>query len=301
MNIEHARRIIFYAVEKTKPRWGQYDEHWNKIDEVFIRRGYEQGGFEAWIFAELLKQYNIFSIEKIGQILEKHKKNTKYDRRFAGSLGSPFYRDMESGAYGSEGKKFYNAIKVFRDDKGKAGAWFWNKLWQMLVCCNYLKSNYDASFSHFLKKKCAEFKQLPHIQDPDFLSITPDEWQKFKISEKPWNELYGIGESVFDFIVGDIKEAKFVAGSYKLDSANLHFLKITGITALLHDINRENVTAFLSGLKLPYTLREVNKGIYTYCSETEAINFGFCRNKEKCEECEVNDICEKRFDYRNVA
>ena len=72
MNIEIAKRIILYVVKKTEWRWRQYDEHWDKIDEVFIRRGYEQGGFEAYKFAELLKQYKIFSIEKIGQILEKY-------------------------------------------------------------------------------------------------------------------------------------------------------------------------------------------------------------------------------------
>jgi len=72
MNIEIAKRIILYVVKKTEWRWRQYDEHRDKIDEVFIRRGYEQGGFEAYKFAELLKQYDIFSIKKIGQILEKH-------------------------------------------------------------------------------------------------------------------------------------------------------------------------------------------------------------------------------------
>jgi hypothetical protein len=295
VNNKNAKKIINYVVENTKVRWQNYDEYWEKIDEVFLRRGYEQGGFRAGKFAEILRSEGMLSIEKIGLILDNKKDEIGYNRTFAGSFGSPFYRDMESGAYGGEGKKFYNAIKVFRDEKGRAGAWFWNKLWQMLVCCNYLKNNYDASFSSFLKKKYAEFKQLPQIQDPDFLSITPEEWQKFKRSKKPWNELYGIGENVFDFIMGDIKEAKFVAGSYKLDSANLHFLKITGIAGLLHDINRENVTVFLSGLTLPYTLREVNKGIYTYCSETEAINFGFCRKMKKCEECAVNDVCEKIF------
>jgi len=291
MNIENARRIIFYVVEKTKPRWGQYDEHWNKIDEVFIRRGYEQGGFEAWIFAELLKQHNIFSIEKIGQILEKHKNITKYDRRFAGSLKSPFYKKMKTGEYGEEGRKFYACIENF---KGKPGAWFWSKLWQMLICFNYLKNKYNGSFAYFLKKKYVEFKHLNHISDLEFLSTDPEEWKWFK-SKEPWKELYGIGENVFDFIMGDIIEAKFAKNSYKLDSANLHFLKVTGISKLLNNLDRENVVNFLKRLGFSYTLREINKGIYTYCSETEAKNFGFCRNRIRCGECEVDDVCEKNF------
>ena len=65
---------------------------------------------------------------------------------------------------------------------------------------------------------------------------------------------------------------------------------------MLNDnINRENVVNFLGQLDVPYTLREINKGIYTYCSETESVNFGFCRDKIRCKDCEVNEICEKNF------
>lgn len=292
MGIQQARRVILYVVKKTKSRWSQYDERWADIDSVFIRRGYEQGGFEAWKFAELLKKESIFSIGKIGLILDKYGGNTKYDRKSAGSLISSFYRDMKNGVYGEEGEKFCSCVDKF---KGKPGAWFWNKLWQMLVCCNYLKNNYEGGFSYFLKKKYAEFKNMLMVSDDDFLKISSEEWEKFKMDIKPWNELLGIGENVFDFIIGDIVEASFVKDSHKLDSANSYFFKVTGISELIPELEREKVVIFLKNLCLPYTLREINKGIYTYCSETEAKNFGFCRNRMKCIQCEVNDACKKNL------
>lgn len=299
MDIDKAKKIINYVVERTKPRWQQYDEYWDKIDEVFIRRGYEQGGFEAWKFAMLLRNEDIFSIGKIGLILDKYRGNTKYDRGSAGSLKGSFYQDMMNGVYGEEGEKFYKCVDNFG---GKAGAWFWNKLWQMLVCCNHLKNKYEGSFSYFLKKKYAEFKKTPMPSDDDFLKISFEDLEEFKKDVKPWEELYGIGENVFDFIIGDIKEAKFVENSYKLDSANIYFLRITGIYKLLHNnLKRENVVNFLKQLDLRYTLREINKGVYTYCSKTESDNFGFCHDKEKCSECEVNDICEKNFNQRETS
>lgn len=292
MDIQRAKRIILYVVEKTKTRWSQYDEHWCDIDNVFIRRGYEQGGFEVWKFAELLKNECVLSIEKIGMVLERYRDDKRYDRKFAGSLESVFYQDMKNGKYGEEGVKFCRCIKNF---KGKAGAWFWNKLWQMLVCCNYLRKNYESSFSYFLKKKYAEFKKISMVTDNDFLNMDPGEWEKFKRGAKPWKELLGIGENVFDFIVGDIAGASFVKDSYKLDSSNSYFFKVTGISELIPGPKREQVVIFLKDLCLPYTLREINKGIYTYCSETEAENFGFCRNRSKCSQCNVNDVCEKNF------
>ena len=243
MNTEQVKKIIDHVVEKTKPRWKQYDEDWDKIDEVFIRRGYEQGGFETWKFAELLKNQDIFSIEKIGLILDEYKGNTKYDRAFAGFLKDSFYKNMTNGVYGEEARKFYKCIEDF---KGKSGAWFWNKLWQMLLCCNYLKNEYRGSFSYFLKKKYADFKNIPTISNDDFLKISLDEWEEFKGAKQPWKELSGIGENVFDFIIGDIKEAEFVRISYKLDSANLHFFKVTGISRLIKNLNRENVVSFLN-------------------------------------------------------
>lgn len=45
-------------------------------------------------------------------------------------------------------------------------------------------------------------------------------------------------------------------------------------------------------IDLPFSLREINKGIYTYCSKTESENYGFCRNQNKCKMCNVQNICE---------
>jgi hypothetical protein len=294
MDIRKAKTIITYVVNTTKIRWQQYDEKWEEIDSVFLSRGYEQGGFEAWKFAEYLKKENIFSIEKLGLILDNYKGDIKYVRIFAGSFISPFYQDLKNGLYGDIGKKFYKCVNNFH---GRAGAWFWSKLWQMLVCCNHLKNDYNGSFSYFLRKKFAEFNKVTTIHDSDFLSLDEKLWKEFKKVKKPWKELYGIGENVFDFIIGDIVEAKFVKNSYKLDSANLYFLKVTGIDKLLNsNLNRENVINFLLWLNIPYPLREINKGIYTYCSETESGNFGFCRSKQKCSYCGINNICEKNLD-----
>jgi len=294
MDLEKAKRIILYVVEKTKPRWDQYYEDWENIDEVFLRRGYEQRGFECWKFIELLKEQGICSINSIGQILDKldEQKDRKYDRTFAGSLSSPLYQKMKNGECGIEGYKFYKCVENY---KGKGGMSFWQLLWWMLVCCNYLKNNYNGSFSYFLKRKYCEYKKISDITDSDFLNIPPGDWEQFKKDKKPWEELYGIGENVFDFIFGDIKQAKFVMNSFKLDSANMYFLETTGISKLIENLNRENVVNFLKKLNLPYTIREINKGIYTYCSETESQNFGFCRDRRKCDECKIHDICEKNF------
>jgi len=298
MNIEKAKTIILYVVEKTKPKWEKYDEDWDNVDEVFIRRGYEQGGFECWKFAEQLKKHGIFSINSIGQILDNLDKEKcsgkKYDRAFAGSLLKPLYQNMKCGECGAEGCEFYKCVEDF---KGNKGLMFWKLLWQMLVCCNYLKNNYNGSFSNFLKSKYCEFKKISKITDSDFLSISPEDWEQFKKDKKHWKDEYlsGIGENVFDFIVGDIKQAKFVMNSFKLDSANEHFLKTTGISKLIENLNQVNVVNFLKKLNLPYTIREINKGIYTYCSKTESQNFGFCRNRRKCDECKIYDLCEKNF------
>ncbi len=292
MDKDKAKKIIEYVVSVTESRWRNFQFHWKDIDQVFIQRGLEQGGFESRKFTELLEKQDIFSIEKIGKILDNNKEDIKYNRLYAGGLNSPFYEKMKNGVYGIEGKKFYMCV---RDFEGRRGYKFWQILWYMLVCCNYLKKNYQDSFSYFLKKKYAEFKNKKMVSDDEFLKISSEEWEKFTSLTKPWNELYGIGENVFDFIIGDIVEANFAKDAYKLDSANCHFLKVTGINKLIKRLERNEVKKFLKMLSLPYTIREINRGIYTYCSETEANSFGFCRKEEKCKECEVNTLCEKNF------
>ena len=301
MNVEQAKKIILYAVEKTNPRWSEYDDswEWKNIDNVFIRKGYEQGGFAAFEFNELLKKKGISSIDKVGTILMKYNGGKKYSREYAGSLNTKFYRELRNRKFGEEGYDFYECVKDFLEKKvGNPGGWFWIKLWQMLICCNYLKKNYRASFSYYLKKKYAEFINMPKITDDKFLSITLENWEQFKKDKKPWGELYGIGQNVFNFIIGDLKDANFVEvvkDSYKLDAANQHFFKVTGIDKLIDEFNGDGIIVFLKQLNLPYTIRQINTAIYDYCSKTEAEKFGFCRDIKKCMECTVSYICEKNI------
>jgi hypothetical protein len=86
-----------------------------------------------------------------------------------------------------------------------------------------------------------------------------------------------------------------VENSYKFDSANQHFLKVTGISQLIVPFEKVPTSSFLKELDLPFSLREINKGIYTYCSKTESINYGFCRDRSKCLDCRVNAICNKEI------
>jgi len=189
---------------------------------------------------------SIFSIEKIGTILDKYDGITKYQREFAGSIEHPFYIDLKDGKYDKEGQMFYKSIKEF---KGKAGQSFYRLLWWMLICCNYLKTNYKSSFSYYIKKKYAEFVRIKEVSDEELKKISIDDWEELKKKKQPWNELYGIGPNVFDFIIGDVGDLKFLESSYKLDLSNKHFIKVTGIYK--GEITRENVINFIKGLKLP--------------------------------------------------
>jgi hypothetical protein len=302
MDREQAKKIILHVVKETEPRWKLYDVEWNEIDDIFIQRGYEQGGFHCPRFClSFLEQKGIFSTDKLGSILTNYgvsQYNRKHRTEYAGSLNAPFYLELQDGKYGKEGQAFYVCVNDYlKTNSDKCGRFFWIKLWQMLICCNYLRERYQASFSYYLKKKYTEFTHLNSISDSEFLSIDSEDWACFKRLKRPWDELYGIGENVFDFIMGDVMGATFVKNSYKFDSANIYFLKLTGISKLLNNLSREHAVIFLKGLRLPYTLREINKGLYTYCSKTEAETFGFCRNRIKCENCAVNDLCEKNFGY----
>jgi hypothetical protein len=139
------------------------------------------------------------------------------------------------------------------------------------------------------------FKQHPRLSETEFLSIKDEEWLSFLESAKPWKHLRGIGVNVFDFIIGDVVEAQFARDSYKFDSANEYFLTVTGIASLIMPLERGTVIDFMRSLRLPYTLREINKGVYTYCSLTEAENYGYCRSFWKCQECNVKDICNRHL------
>jgi len=299
MNKVIAEEIINYVVSKTEPLWNQWiNLSYSNLDEIFMKSAYEQGGFAAWAFYDLLISEGINSINDLGNILELYKGEKKYLRIEKGSLESPFYLDLKAGLYGVYGKKFYNCADKFLNEKlGNPGAFFWVKLWQMLVCCRDLKQNYHSSFKYYLKKKYSDFINIPVVSDNDFYNVDNNNWERFKKEACPWDELYGIGDNVFDYLVRNIEEFKFNRDAFKLDSANIHFFNVTGIAKLFDINNKVSLIKFLKGLKLEknYNLKEINTGIYSYCSETEREKFGFCRSKEKCVECGVNSICKKNF------
>ena len=291
-----AESIIRNAVESTKPRWSQYDQTWKNIDLIFILHGYEQQGFQIFKMRPVLEDLKILSIDRLGNILLKYPHNRKYDRKFAGSLNSEFYLELQKGIYSEEGKLFVEAIRIFLNKKiGNPGRIFWKLLYQILQACSYLKQNYSSSFAKYIISKFASFDNKLNISEIDFLNITVTEWELFLTKVKPWKELMGIGPNVFDFIIGDISEANFVKNSYKFDSSNQYFFNVTGIDKLIVPFDRETTITFLKNLDLTFCLREINKGIYTFCSKTESTNYGFCREPYKCKMCKVENICNMNF------
>lgn len=106
-----------------------------------------------------------------------------------------------------------------------------------------------------------------------------------------------------DLVDDNGEDREFVKDSYKLDSANIKFLNVTGICK---EPEHDAVVEYIKSLELPYTIRQVNKGIYSYCSKTalrevqkkiyegNPKNHGFC-HPNRCKECNVGDICEKDF------
>lgn len=292
----HAREIIENAVESTKPRWSQYGESWQNIDIAFIMRGYEQQGFQFFKMKPVLEDLKILSIDSLGTIQLKYPDKRSYHRQFAGSMTSEFYKDLQKGICGREGQLFAESVRTFLDQKmGSPGRTFWKLLYQMLQACTYLKRHYSSSFAKYVIAKYASYARKQNISDNDFLNMSVSEWENFLIKAKPWSELMGIGPNVFDFILGDTIEAQFVVNSFKFDSANQHFFEVTGISRLIIPFDRDTTAIFLKTLGLPYTLREINKGVYTYCSKTESANYGFCRDLHKCKDCKVEPICEKKF------
>ncbi|NOX56868.1 MAG: hypothetical protein GXP27_20990 [Planctomycetes bacterium] len=296
MDTVQAEAILINAIEKTRPRWEQYNESWSNIDTVFIVRGYEQQGFQMFKMADLLEERGVLSIERLGVILCRIPHAGAYDRQFAGSLSSELYSRLRNGACGQEGSRFEDAIREFLGRKiGSPGRTMWKLLYQMLQACSHLRTRYSSSFANYVLCKYAHHVGRGHVSDNDFLSLTPSAWQSFLKVMRPWNELAGIGPNAFDFIFGDITEAVFARDSFKFDSANRHFLQVAGISALIQPFDREETIRFLKSLALPYTLREINKGMYTYCSITEGHNYGFFRNPARCVLCDVRDICAKNF------
>lgn len=291
-----AKTIIQNAVELTKPRWSQYDQSWSNIDIIFIYHGYEQQGFQIFKLKPVFEDHMISSIDCLGNILVKYPHKRNYDRQFAGSLTTEFYLNLQKGVCGSEGKLFVDAIRKFLDQKiGNPGRTFWKLLYQMLQACAFLKKNYSSSFATYVISQYATFTNKKNLTENDFLNTTVSEWELFLTKAKPWTDLMGIGPNVFDFIFGDIIEAQFVENSYKFDSSNQHFFTVTGIAKLIVPFDRDATSIFLKDLKIPFNLRELNKGVYTYCSKTESSNYGFCRDRNKCKICKVEGICDKIF------
>ncbi len=291
-----AKIILHNTVESTKPRWSQYAESWKNIDIIFILRGYEQQGFQLFKMRPALEGRGILSISSLGDILLKYPDKKNYDRQFVGSLTTEFYSALRNCACGTKGQLFEEAVREFLDRKmGNPGRIFWKLLYQMLQACAFLNQYCSSSFAKYVISKYATFAKIEHISEKDFLNITVSDWEFFLKRTKPWRPLMGIGPNVFDFIFGDIVEAQFVENSYKFDSANQHFLDVTGISGLISPFDRETTTNFITELEMPFNLREINKGIYTYCSMTESKNYGFCRDISKCRACNVEDVCDKNL------
>lgn len=226
IKLHTACSIILHAVSTTERRWSQYHQSWNDIDRIFIKHDYEQGGFHIFKMVPLLEERGISSIKSLGSILSNYAGPKKYVRNYAGSLDSLFYTKLKAGKLGRIGLLFYECTNIFLTEKvGNPGAFFWRMIWQLLISCNFLNREYNSSFSKYIKFKYAEFMGENNVSDGQFLDISNEDWHVFLDKVKPWRPLYGIGQNVFDFIIGDIVEARFVKDSYKFDSANQHFYR----------------------------------------------------------------------------
>ncbi len=165
----------------------------------------------------------------------------------------------------------------------------------MLVACAHLRRYYESSFAKYVMRKYETFSNQRNVSNSNFLNLGPPEWDNF-VKSKPWRELMGIGGEMWDYIFRDIEEAKnFTKNTYKFDSTNRHFFRVTGIEQLIKPFTKEKTIEFLKRIRINYTLAEINKGIYTYCSDTHAEQYGLCRELRRCVYCKVNDICDKKI------
>jgi len=259
MDEKRAQKIILNAVVMTRPTWSQYKKwSWKEIDRVFIQHGYEQQGFQNSKMIPLLKKRGIFSIHSLGAILLKNENAGKYDRKYAGSQRSKFFKKLRKGEFGKEGELFADSSDTFLKKKiGNPGRSFWKLLWQILHACAYLRRDYKSSFAKYIFRKYEAFSNRKNISRSNFLKLTVPEWDNFVKKTKPWRELKGIGWDTFDFIFRDIKEVNFAKNAYKFDSANQHFLKVTGISQLIIPFNKAKTIEFLKELRMNYALAEI--------------------------------------------
>ena len=296
MDKVHAKQIIQNAVATTEPRWRQYAQTWKDINIIFLKHGYEQQGFRFFRFAPFLSEQGILSIDALGRILDDRRNTAPYEPSYAKGLDTDFYCQLRRGIFGSKGVLFEQATRLFKErEPANCGRFYWKLLWYMLQACSYLRRYHGSNVAGYIMSEYGRFRRYPKLSETEFLGITDAEWLSFLEAVKPWKHLKGIGENVFDFIIGDVVEAQFASDSYKFDSANKYFLTVTGIVSMIASPGRRTVIDFMRSLGLPYTLREINKGIYTYCSLTESENYGYCRSLWKCQECSVKDICCRHF------
>lgn len=292
MDKNKAKCILEYVVKSTEQVWKGYTLEWSEVDKALITNGFAQGGFDAWRFADQLRTNGMLSIGRIGLVLEGFHHNRSYSREVAGSLSARLYSSMAKGERGEEGRLFLKSVEEFRGARGQK---FWKLMWYILVCCQHLRTHYEGSFSYYIRKKYGEYKSVGLATDAQLLEASVEDWDLFKRTE-PWRELVGVGPNTFDYIFRDIVEANFASSLYKLDSANVKFLEATGLARLIGGIDRERVVSFLRELGLKYTLAQINRGLYVYCSKMErgeANEYGFCGRTEDCDRCGVKGICDK--------
>jgi hypothetical protein len=211
LNITHSSRIIQNAVSITEPRWREYTQKWQDIDYLFIAHGYEQQGFRIFKLVPLLKKRGIFSVDVLGSILSSHLLHLPYRADFAKGVDSEFYRRLRIGDYGEKGKLFDDAVMHFyMDERKNCGRFYWKLLWYLLQACSYLRNYRQSSFKLFIINEYRLYCGNQELSETQFLEISETEWRKFTSTVQPWKPLKGIGENVFDFIVGVIIEAIYL-------------------------------------------------------------------------------------------
>ena len=294
MDIQTAGLIITHAVRVTQPRWSEYEQSWKNVDRLFIQHGYEQQGFQIFKLVPVFEKNGIYSIDAIGSIWKQSRDPEKYISDYARGLDSPFYHGLKSNQRGKTGTLLYESIYTFLTYKlGSPGRSFWQLIWYLLVACSYLKRCHNSSFSEYIKNKYKIYSGLKTVSDDVILNLSSIKWEAFKNSAKPWNELKGIGPSTFDFIFRDMTEANFAPSLFKFDSSNMRFLNVTGISNIMPSKEHGDIVNLLETLPTPYSLGEINKGIYTFCSRTESEGFGFCRSYADCRRCGISEICDR--------
>jgi len=297
LTLNQAKQIIKAIFRETKPTWEKWMTPYRELDYTFLKRGYEQLGFDCDNFVNnFLSKYGIGEIEKIGKIIKNLgyiEDNYKYQRDFSGAIDAPFYSKLKQGKAGEEGILFYRAVRDFLNSETRKGASFWRLLWCMLVSCQFLNKNYRGSFRLFVINKLSEFYSKT-FSDTTFKNLSILEWKKF-LSTKPWQFLLGIGPNTFDYIFRDTPELTFAKGTFKLDTSNIKFLNITGIWDLRDKSlsgKRKVYKELLNRICEDIPISEVGKAIYAFSAKGGR---NLCNPPKACSTCIVESICLKNF------